>query len=98
MIKYFLAALLFIVTCSTMEQGNQGFSHKSSVDQSTLFDVDLSAKNESQEDTDPLNFFISRHPINADIKHLLDNCASEQQGSFVLTRYSINTRAPPLLA
>ena len=103
MVRYFLAILLFIISCSFIGQVTGDVSQKNIVDKVTLDDFDLSAKNGTQEDDpqenlDPLDFIVSTYQIHLHFKVLDDYRAYKQSFFSANKRYSIKTRAPPLLA
>lgn len=86
-----------------MGQATGDFNQKNNVDNVTLDNFDLSAKNGAQDDDtqdnfDPLDFIVSSHQIHTHFKLLPDYCAFKQLSFVVKTHYSIKTRAPPHFA
>ncbi|XQW84294.1 hypothetical protein ACOYR1_14305 [Thalassotalea piscium] len=95
MVRYLLVVFLLIFTCSTLGQDAETYNQKNGADKSALLDVDLSAKVGAQEDTEPLNCLLSTNQLTSFTKASSYIYSLEEQFVYTLTRYSINTRAPP---
>ena len=94
MVRSFLAILLLMVTCSTIERGAGDLSQNNSVDKATLVDFDVSARKSAPDDNEPTDFIVATSHINT-VTSALNEYTVLTPSFALLTRFSIHTRAPP---